>query len=130
VGGRQLNNLSNEIMHLSKVLEKQIPKGYHEIVTEYVRKSMVSGTYKVLEAIACIFLLYFIIKFLLRSIHNKDGFYYEDYEVSLPGVALFAGTVFLGIILVVLFFTDLEGVATNFQHAVAPNYYLIKSFIK
>ena len=125
-----MNNLSNEIVHLSKVLEKQIPKGYHEIVTEYVRQNIVNGTYKVLEAIVCAFAFYLMIKFLLRLINNKDSFYYENSEVSLPGISLFAGIVFLGIVLFILFITDLEDAAGNIQHAVAPNYYLIKSFIK
>lgn len=125
-----MNNLSNEIVHLSKVLEKQIPKGYHEIVTEYVRQNIVNGIFDVLEAMVVIFVLYLLIKVFVRSINNKEGFYYYEYEISLSGIFMNVGVATLSIILVFAFFYDLEHAAGSIQHAVAPNYYLIRSFIK
>lgn len=122
-----MNNLSNEIVHLSKVLEKQIPKGYHELVIEYVRQNIVNGVGNFLLAL---FLLGIVIAFIKVVIKNylsgEEGFFFdEDHDETLALLICMIAAIGLSICAIAFFknsFTDL-------QHVVAPNYYL-KSFIK
>lgn len=130
-----MNNLSNEIVHLSKVLEKQIPKGYHEIVTEYVRQNIASALYDLLAIVICLLVAYFIIRIAARAVQDKEGSVFFDSGYSEPDLSSFGavavfGAVLVSIAILIIFIAAFLNVQTAIQHAVAPNYYLIKSFIK
>lgn len=131
-----MSNLSNEIVRLSKILEKQIPKGYHEIVTEYVRQNIAGAIYDLLTIAICLLIVYFIARTAIKASKNKeDSLFFEknnwtDPYLNVIGMlATFAGGVICFVTLVVLIVAFLD-IQTSIQHAVAPNYYLIKSFIK
>lgn len=130
-----MNNLSNEIVHLSKILEKQIPKGYHEIVTEYMRQNIAGALYDLLTIAICLLVAYFVIKTAIKANQDKENsvFYedgYSDPDLSGFGfLAVIIAAVICAAILIIFIAAFLD-VQTAIQHAVAPNYYLIKSFIK
>lgn len=129
-----MNNLSNEIVHLSKVLEKQIPKGYHEIVAEYVRQNITGAIYDLLVMTFCILVVYFIIRTIKNANQNKkDSMFFENYDdpdISMLGIIAVPVVVIIGIAMVITFIVAFLNIRTAIQQAVAPNYYLIKSFIK
>ncbi|WDT64723.1 hypothetical protein NV391_06910 [Companilactobacillus crustorum] len=129
-----MNNLSNEIVHLSKVLEKQIPKGYHEIVAEYVRQNITGAIYDLLVMAFCILVVYFIIRTIKNANQNKkDSMFFENYDdpdISMLGIIAVPVVVIIGIAVLIIFVSAFLDIRTAIQHAVAPNYYLIKSFIK
>lgn len=130
------NNLSNEIVRLSKILEKQIPKGYHEIVMEYVRQNVVNIAYETTLLVVGIVILILSIKLLFKSFSDKENsaLYYlgratyggESYQMSGLGIVVTIACFISLAVIVSLLIT----IPTAIQHAVAPNYYLIKSFIK
>lgn len=129
-----MNNLSNEIVHLSKVLEKQIPKGYHEIVAEYVRQNITGAIYDLLVMAFCILAVYFIIRTIKNANQNKkDSMFFENYDdpdISMLGIIAVPVVVIIGIAILIIFVSAFLDIRTAIQQAVAPNYYLIKSFIK
>ena len=129
-----MNNLSNEIVHLSKVLEKQIPKGYHEIVAEYVRQNITGAIYDLLVMVFCILVVYFIIRTIKNANQNKkDSMFFENYDdpdISMLGIIAVPVVVIIGIAVLIIFVSAFLDIRTAIQQAVAPNYYLIKSFIK
>lgn len=129
-----MNNLSNEIVHLSKVLEKQIPKGYHEIVAEYVRQNITGAIYDLLVMAFCILVVYFIIRTIKNANQNKkDSMFFENYDdpdISMLGIIAVPVVVIIGIAVLIIFVSAFLDIRTAIQQAVAPNYYLIKSFIK
>lgn len=129
-----MNNLSNEIVHLSKILEKQIPKGYHELVIEYMRQNIVGAIYDLLVMAFCILAVYFIIRTIKNANQNKkDSMFFENYDdpdISMLGIIAVPVVVIIGIAMVITFIVAFLNIQTAIQHAVAPNYYLIKSFIK
>ncbi|MQS97028.1 hypothetical protein [Companilactobacillus halodurans] len=129
-----MNNLSNEIVHLSKVLEKQIPKGYHEIAAEYVRQNITGAIYDLLVMAFCILVVYFIIRTIKNANQNKkDSMFFENYDdpdISMLGIIAVPVVVIIGIAILIIFVSAFLDIRTAIQQAVAPNYYLIKSFIK
>lgn len=129
-----MNNLSNEIIRLSKILEKQIPKGYHELVIEYVRQNIVGSIYDLLVMAFCILTVYFIIRTIKNANQNKkDSMFFENYDdpdISMLGIIAVPVVVIIGIAMVITFIVAFLNIRTAIQQAAAPNYYLIKSFIK
>jgi len=122
---------ADEIAHISKVLEKNIPKGYHQLVTEYVRQSVVSAVGNLL---LMFFLLGIVISFItivLKSYyeHHKNMIF-EDYGDLTDAGAMIVGIGgFLSMILFIVVIFAFTSMFTEIEHAVAPNYYLIKSFL-
>lgn len=133
-----MSNLSNEIVRLSKVLEKQIPKGYHELVIEYVRQNVVGAIYDLITIFLCLIIGYFIVKEVFKSYRNKEtSLFFEpirfngtSYVLNTIGDVALGVAIIVGIIITILFLCSFINVLTSIQHAVAPNYYLIKSVIK
>ena len=131
-----MNNLSNEIIHLSKVLEQQIPKGYHEIMAEYVRQNIAGAIYDLLTIAICITIVFLIVKTVLKSTNNKENsiFFENDYstnpDINGLGFSAVIGAVIVSAIMLIVLVAAFLDIQTAIQHAVAPNYYLIKSFIK
>jgi len=129
-----MDKLSSEIVHLSRILEKQIPKGYHEIATEYVRQNIVSAVSKTILVILLLMIVIIGTRILIEAYKNKsksrlfsDSHFYEnECKLNSLGIALIIAS---GFCLVFALF-ELPDIRTAIQHAVAPNYYLIKSFIK
>lgn len=126
-----MNNLANEIAHISKVLEKNIPKGYHQLVTEYVRQSVVSAVGNLL---LMFFLLGIVISFItivLKSYYeHHENMIFEDYGDLTDAGAMIVGIGgFLSMILFIVVIFAFTSMFTEIEHAVAPNYYLIKSFL-
>lgn len=126
-----MSNLSNEIVHLSKILEKQIPKGYHEIATEYVRQNIAGAIYDLLAMVLCILVVYFIIRTAIKAYRNKkNSMFFEKNNWTDPDLNALGAAIVISFVTLFIFIGTFLDIQTAIQHAVAPNYYLIKSFIK
>ncbi|WP_369833388.1 hypothetical protein AB8P52_04120 [Companilactobacillus pabuli] len=131
-----MNNLSNEITKLSKLLQKQIPKGYQELVTEYVRQNIAGAIYDLLAMVICVLAVYLIVKTVTHAVNNKkESIFFEhgnwsDPDLSLTGIASTVLAIVTMVTVLIVFIAALLDIQQAIQYAVAPNYYLIKSFIK
>ncbi|KRL45975.1 hypothetical protein FD29_GL001732 [Companilactobacillus mindensis DSM 14500] len=55
---------------------------------------------------------------------------YDDPDISMLGIIAVPVVVIIGIAVLIIFVSAFLDIRTAIQQAVAPNYYLIKSFIK
>ncbi|MQS52159.1 hypothetical protein [Companilactobacillus mishanensis] len=141
-----MDKISDELVTITKTLEHQIPKGYHEIVLEYVRQNIVS---LIVQSIILILILILLISGITYFTHcwRHPGNWlvtpemdietsrygdkrHVDKQLTNDGVIyqLF-GTIAIMISLAVIIIL-LAVMTSHIQHIVSPNYYLIKSFIK
>jgi len=133
-----MDNLANEIAHISKILEKEIPKGYHQLVVEYVRQSIAGVIIWSLVIGVCVTLAILLAKFWINSSKNKEkSFVYDaeqwrstvEYELNLAGfVMAFLSAAFM-VFVAITVSSSVGNIQTDIQQALAPNYYLIKSFL-
>lgn len=59
---KNVDKLTDTLIHIEHVLEKNIPKGYHEIVQEYVNQNIVTAVVSIVALIVIAILTVFIIK--------------------------------------------------------------------
>lgn len=107
------DKLTDTLIHIEHVLEKNIPKGYHEIVQEYINQNVVTAVVSIVVLISVIALTVFIIK----KYCNLQEETKNNYELLLFGymiiAALVCGYCFMSFV-------------NALQHVVAPNWYLLQ----
>lgn len=111
-----VDKLTDTLIHIEHVLEKNIPKGYHEVVQEYINQNIVAAIVSIIALIAVVILTVFIIK-KYYSLSPKAR---DDNDIFFWLYIIFAicAVIYLGVWLTI-----------SVQRAVAPNWYILQRLL-
>lgn len=129
-----IDKLTGELAKLADQLSKAIPKGYAELVKEYayshLMKAILSGVAVLALVVILVFSIVGVIKYIKYYIKNQENFTFEQKEFhnTLQIVGTLVGVLILTILIVTTVVACCN-VASNLEHFVAPNYYMLKTII-
>lgn len=129
-----IDKLTGELAKLADQLSKAIPKGYTELVKEYayshLMKAILSGVAVIALVIILVLSIVGVIKYIKYYTKNQESFTFEQKEfhsnLQIGGTVI--GIFGLGF-LIVSTVVACCNVASNLEHFVAPNYYMLKTII-
>lgn len=121
---KNIDKLVDMIVHIERVLEKNIPTGYRQIVTEYVRQNMVPA---VISGVLLIVLLIGLTYVIVQSIKLLNDYKIHGYYINMGTFALIYFLAFLTLVIATL--VDLTYFTKFIQRIVAPNWYIINRLI-
>lgn len=117
-----VDKLTDTLIHIEHVLEKNIPKGYHEIVQEYVNKNIVSIGFYFIDLVALALIAFFIVKWCKR--YTEDTKHDEEEKFWARGATIIAV-----IFLIVGGFALLGCMLDATQRVVSPNWYILQKLL-
>lgn len=111
-----VDKLTDTLIHIEHVLEKNIPKGYHEIVQEYMNQNIVTAVVSIVALIVIVILTVFIIK---------------KYYSLTPTARYDNDTLFWLYMIFAIFAVSCFGVllTVSVRHAVAPNWFILQKLL-
>lgn len=113
---KNADRLTDTLIHIEHVLEKNIPKGYHEIVQEYMNQNIVTAIVSIVALIVVVLLTVFIVK----------KYYSLSEEIREDNYMLFWLYIVFAIVAVLSFGAWLT---VSAQHAVAPNWFILQQLL-
>ena len=119
---KNVDKLTDTLIHIEHVLEKNIPKGYHEIVQEYVNQNMVAIGFYFIDLVALALLAFFIIKWCKR--YTEDIKYDEENKFWVRFV-----TIIVVFFLIIAGFSLLSCMLNAAQRAVSPTWYILQKLL-
>lgn len=117
-----VDKLTDTLIHIEHVLEKNIPKGYHEIVQEYVNQNMVALGFYFIDLVALALIAFFIIKWCKR--YTEDTRHDEENKFWVRGVTIIAV-----VLLILVGFGLLSSMLDAAQRIVSPNWYILQRLL-
>lgn len=116
------DRLTDTLIHIEQVLENNIPKGYHEIVREYVIQQAVATICSLIVLVALAVLAFCIIKWYKKYV--KDDEHTKDDKDG----ALWAAIIGITLILILVFFIG-RGLVSSLQRVLSPNWYILQQLL-
>lgn len=113
---KNVDKLTDTLIHIEHVLEKNIPKGYHEIVQEYVNQNIVKAAVSIIGLIVVVILTVFIVKkYFSLSQKARDNYETEImvYIVVAVFICGFCSSMLVGAL----------------EHVVAPNWFILQKLL-
>lgn len=119
---KNVDKLTDTLIHIEHVLEKNIPKGYHEIVQEYVNQNMVAIGFYFIDLVALALVAFFIIKWCKR--YTEDVKHDEEDKFWVRFV-----TIIVVFFLIVAGFSLLSRMLDAAQRVVSPNWFILQKLL-
>lgn len=119
---KNVDKLTDTLIHIEHVLEKNIPKGYHEIVQEYVNQNMVAIGFYFIDLVVLALVAFFIIKWCKR--YTEDTKHDEENKFWVRFV-----TIIVLFFLIVAGFNLLGSMLDAAQRVVSPNWFILQKLL-
>lgn len=119
---KNVDKLTDTLIHIEHVLEKNIPTGYHEIVQEYVKQQSAAVICSAIGIIFMLLLIFIMIKWYKNKMQDErlDD---EDRDSCLMMTLFIVG------ILVIFILFIAGGLADALQRAIAPNWFILQKLL-